>query len=130
MANRDLIVVGVDGTEGGRRALRWAVSEARRDGSTVAAVTAWYPVEQRPFAERVSAREVNTALADGGPHVGVVRQVLAGRPANVLTEASRGAGMLVLGSHGHGRLRQAALGSVSESCVRDASCPVVVILAT
>ena len=97
---------------------------------SVAAVTAWYPIEQRSFAERVSAREVNSALADGGPHVGLVRQVLAGTPANVLTEASRGAGMLVLGSHGHSRLRQAALGSVSESCVRNASCPVVVIPAT
>jgi nucleotide-binding universal stress UspA family protein len=40
MANRDLIVVGVDGTDGSRRALRWAVSEARRGGNTVAAVTA------------------------------------------------------------------------------------------
>ncbi len=35
------IVVGVDGSEGGERALRWAVHEAARRGGTVQAVTAF-----------------------------------------------------------------------------------------
>lgn len=39
----------------------------------------------------------------------------------------RAADLLVLGSHGHSRVRHTVLGSVSEDCIRKASCPVVVI---
>jgi nucleotide-binding universal stress UspA family protein len=42
MTNNELIVVGVDGSEGSRRALRWAVTEARRANAAVEAITAWY----------------------------------------------------------------------------------------
>jgi nucleotide-binding universal stress UspA family protein len=37
------------------------------------------------------------------------------------------AGMIVMGSRGQGRLRRALVGSVSESVVRHAHCPVTVI---
>lgn len=36
-----MIVAGVDGSDGGRRALAWAVREATARGGTVWAVTAW-----------------------------------------------------------------------------------------
>ena len=42
---RNLIVVGVDDSEGSADALRWAVSEAKLRGAKVRAVFAWgYPV--------------------------------------------------------------------------------------
>ncbi len=140
MDNREMIVAGVDGTDGGRRALRWAIEEARRTGTAVVAVTAWYwdgvdlddaavagPSEQRAFAERISAREVNQVLAGTEPGVLLERRVVEGHPVKVLADASSGARMLVLGSHGRRRLHQAVLGSISESTVRHASCPVVVL---
>jgi nucleotide-binding universal stress UspA family protein len=37
------------------------------------------------------------------------------------------AGMIVMGSRGQGRLRRALLGSVSESVVRHAHCPVTIV---
>ncbi len=37
------------------------------------------------------------------------------------------AGMIVMGSRGQGRLRRALLGSVSESVVRHAHCPVIIV---
>ena len=37
------------------------------------------------------------------------------------------AGMIVMGSRGQGRLRRALLGSVSESVVRHAPCPVTIV---
>jgi nucleotide-binding universal stress UspA family protein len=38
-----------------------------------------------------------------------------------------GAGLIVLGSRGHGRLRRALMGSVSDGVVRHAHCPVTIV---
>jgi len=140
MTDNDLIVVGVDGSEGGRRALRWAVAEARRAGSAVAAVTAWAwdgieapaevatsPTEERERAERISQREVNAVLSECGTGTPVTREVVEGRIVPVLVGATGSARMLVLGSHGYGRLHRAVLGSTSEECVRAVQCPVVIV---
>ncbi|WP_341720972.1 universal stress protein [Micromonospora sp. FIMYZ51] len=134
-----LIVVGVDGSDGGRRALRWAAREAAERNGAVQAVTAWRwdgldggamvapnPVEEKERAEALLAREIAAITGDGSA-IPVAAEVLEGRPAEVLTAAARKADLLVLGSHGHGRLRHTVLGSVSEECVRKATCPVVVI---
>jgi nucleotide-binding universal stress UspA family protein len=40
---------------------------------------------------------------------------------------SVGAGLIVMGSRGRGRLRRALMGSVSESVVRHAHCPVTIV---
>ena len=40
---------------------------------------------------------------------------------------SMGAGMIVMGSRGHGRIRRALMGSVSDSVVRHAHCPVTIV---
>ena len=37
------------------------------------------------------------------------------------------AGLIVMGSRGHGRLRRALVGSVSESVVRHAHCPITIV---
>jgi nucleotide-binding universal stress UspA family protein len=38
-----------------------------------------------------------------------------------------GAGMIVMGSRGHGKIRRTLLGSVSDAVVRHAHCPVTII---
>jgi nucleotide-binding universal stress UspA family protein len=38
-----------------------------------------------------------------------------------------GAGLIVMGSRGHGRIRRALLGSVSDAVVRHAHCPVTIV---
>ena len=40
---------------------------------------------------------------------------------------SLGAGMIVMGSRGQGRIRRALMGSVSESVVRNAHCPTTIV---
>ena len=40
---------------------------------------------------------------------------------------SLGVGLIVMGSRGHGRIRRALIGSVSESVVRHAHCPVTIV---
>jgi len=48
--------------------------------------------------------------------------------AKILSEAERvGADLIVLGSHGHGAVYRTLLGSVSESVLRQATCPVTVV---
>jgi nucleotide-binding universal stress UspA family protein len=131
-----VIVVGVDGSDGGRRALQWAVQEAATRGGTVQAVAVWRwdlpsggldlttsPDDPKQRAEELLAREV-AALPPGMP---VASQVLEGRPGASLAAAARSADLLVLGSHGHSRVWHTVLGSVAEECVRTATCPVVVI---
>ncbi|WP_327004367.1 universal stress protein [Dactylosporangium sp. NBC_01737] len=109
-------------------------------GSAVEAVTAWHwdglegsmladtsPRIERELAERLSQHELDRVLADAGSSGPIARAVVEGHPVKVLLAAARRARMLVLGSHGHGRLRHAVLGSISEECVRHATCPVVVV---
>ncbi|GGN50672.1 nucleotide-binding universal stress UspA family protein [Actinoplanes campanulatus] len=135
-----LIVVGVDGSESGRRALEWAAQEAADQDTAVQAVMAWLwdgaagemitmtsPDEERQRAAAILDREVKAVVAEHGSHVPIAAELIEGSPSQVLTHAARAADLLVLGSHGHSPLRHRVLGSVSESCVRKATCPVVVI---
>jgi nucleotide-binding universal stress UspA family protein len=52
-----------------------------------------------------------------------------GRADEEIVEVAHGidAGMIVMGSRGRGRLRRALVGSVSDSVVRHAHCPVTVV---
>lgn len=138
------IVVGVDGSEGGRRALEWALKYAEPADASIEAVMAWQrevndaamvgatiamsdPEEDRKRAETVLANGIEDAVTSTGSSRVVTGSVILGVPATVLADAARDSYMLVLGSHGHGRLRHALLGSVTEECIRQARCPVLVI---
>jgi nucleotide-binding universal stress UspA family protein len=130
------IVVGVDGSEGGSRALGWAVAEAARRGGTVQAVTAWQwtqpelGVEIRAEHEKMAHQALEAAVATARrpyPEIAVSVEAAPGPAAEVLTRVAVDADLLVLGSHGHSRLFHAVLGSVAEACIREAVCPVVVI---
>jgi nucleotide-binding universal stress UspA family protein len=133
-----LIVVGVDGSDSARQALQWAVREAHGRGGTVKAVTAWRwdsprivagdgLAEERRLAETMLAHEADSLpfhMISGAP---LQVEVIEGRAADVLVTASHDAALLVLGSHGHSQALHRVLGSVTEDCVRNATCPVVVI---
>lgn len=55
--------------------------------------------------------------------------LLKGDPAKLIVEKAEelGADMIILGSHGHGLLRKALLGSVSESIIRHSCCNVLIV---
>jgi nucleotide-binding universal stress UspA family protein len=140
MSTRHLIVVGVDGSDGGRRALDWAIREADVLDSAVQAVTAWLwqgpetslgaAAGRREAKEKATRRidgDIRALVARNGSHVPITSEVVEGDPVEVLAAAGRAGDLLVLGSHGHGRMRQAVLGSVSAACIRKAACPVVVV---
>lgn len=133
------IVVGVDGSEGSLRALRWAAREAQNRGGTVQAIMAydWAGTEAAllaglgPDAEHQRALDVLAAavaeVTRDHRRTTIATEVLLGQAAHQLTQAARDADLLVVGSHGHGRLHHAVLGSVSEACIRLSPCPVVVV---
>jgi len=133
------IVVGVDGSDAGTAALVWATAQAEVSGAELDVVTVWThdgmlddasvnrTLEE---ARRVHVDELEklvTAVTKG--HTGVVARYAApeGDPADVLTTRAKEATMLVVGSHGKGKLREMLAGSVSSACLRHASCPVAVI---
>ena len=125
------IVVGVDPSTAGRKALAFALREALFRGAEVVAVRAWtppsfalsYPIasvvtelEQEVPAEAQTLAEEQLKLAvEEVPGADAVpRRVLAlhGPAAQVLVEAAREALLLVVGSRGHGALSRAAAAGV------------------
>ncbi|HLV57464.1 MAG TPA: universal stress protein [Natronosporangium sp.] len=137
MERNYLVVVGVDGSDSSLRALQWAAREAGERGGTVQAITAWrwdVPggglAHEGPSGEEArdrAAQMLEQAVAALTGDTPVATEVVEGRPAEVLANASRDADLLVLGSHGHSRVWTTVLGSVAEETIRLAHCPVVVI---
>jgi nucleotide-binding universal stress UspA family protein len=132
------IVVGVDGSLMARIALDWAVAEARAHGWAVhvvhvwsvgaAADLAWLPAQA---LHRQSVALLTEALRDTDENgVAVTCASIEGDPATVLVEVSTGAAMLVLASHRGLATPGRPPGSVTASCLRNATVPVVVVPTT
>jgi nucleotide-binding universal stress UspA family protein len=132
------IVVGVDGSESSKAALRWAIRQAKLTGASVDAVTAWrYPAGYgwTPVASELDFEgEAKSALTQAlgevsalDPEVPVRPLIAEGNAAEVLLRTANGADLLVMGSRGHGGLASALIGSVSLNCVLHAHCPVLVL---
>lgn len=133
------IVVGVDGSESSKAALRWAIRQAKLTGVSVDAVTAWrYPAgyglaalgEDAADFEDEAEKTLAGALADVSglePTVSIRPQVTEGLAATVLLRAASGADLLVMGSRGRGGFASTLLGSVSLNCVLHAHCPVLIL---
>jgi nucleotide-binding universal stress UspA family protein len=131
-------VVGVDGSESSKAALRWAIQQARAVDARVEAVTAWEylafsgsppPVARFDFEDIAARSLVETISAVVGDRRDCVvgTRVVEGNAARVLLDAATGADMLVVGNRGYGGFTEALLGSVSQHCTHHAECPVVVI---
>ena len=138
-AARPVIVVGVDGSEASKDALRWAVVQAGLTNADVHAQMAWqvpgtyalvppYPYDfDIEGATAKALEEVVDGIFGADRPFGLSTQVVEGHPVTTLVEAARDAVLLVVGSRGHGAFAGMMLGSVSEHCVAHATCPVVVV---
>ncbi len=137
------IVVGVDGSDASRDALRWAVDEARLRGARLVAVKVWswptvpvFGTVGLPLSDELAneLKDDSRAVLDAfvhdvaGDEPGVVIDpvVLSGSPAAELIAVAREADLLVVGSRGHGGFAGLLLGSVSQQCAQHAECPVVI----
>jgi nucleotide-binding universal stress UspA family protein len=136
------IVVGVDGSSGGRDAFEWAVDEARLRGATVHAVSAyedqWGPVVRRLANSAVlveleatvadqAGRVVSQARSSAPDDVRVTGDAVCSDPATALIDSSSDADLLVVGSRGHGGFTSLLLGSVSRRCAAAANSVTIVV---
>lgn len=132
-----VIVVGVDGSARSVPVLRWAAEQARALHGTVRVVTAWrYPEvpgykpartesDLSATVEKIVSELAHETLADV-PWMAVTHE---DGPVHLLLHESTHADLLVLGSRGHDHADDPTrrLGSVTQSCLLQAQCPVVVI---
>lgn len=135
------IVVGVDGSDHSRRALKYAFEEARRRGASVDVVHAyqmpiyWGPPEfggaiPGPTGEEMErhAQDVIDQTIGVAPSDLQIERIAAHGPAaDTLLRVAEGADLLVVGSRGRGGFRGLLLGSTSHQVITHAPCPVVVI---
>jgi nucleotide-binding universal stress UspA family protein len=131
------IVVGVDGSPPGDRALAVAIEEARARGAKLRVIYA-FATRPSPFVvrshdylpelEQEARGELKDILARAPSTEGIELDstVVPGLPAEVLIDASKGANLLVIGSRGKGGFEGLILGSVSAKCTQHAHCSVLV----
>jgi nucleotide-binding universal stress UspA family protein len=139
------IVVGVDGSEEARVALRWALHEARLRGAELMVAHVWQPLDLVVPAGTLSdpalnfqsdldtgaSRVLDAAMVELGDDIegiDVRTQLLDdGSVAGRLVDLATGAELLVVGSRGWGSVRGRLLGSVSQQCAHHTRCPLVVV---
>ena len=136
------IVVAVDGSDGSREALRFAVEEARLRNAALRVVTAWSvpalaygggyavmaidPVRYEDAATALSEQAL-ASLAEETAGIDIERVVREGQAAEVVIDEARGADLVIVGSRGHGGFANLLLGSVSHQIAQHAPCTVVIV---
>jgi nucleotide-binding universal stress UspA family protein len=132
------VVVGVDGSEGSRRAAEFAADAADRYEVPLLALYAWAAdagwapalaqAGQPPPGVPEPVTETLSTLTAGYPRVRVNPEVRHHIPAHeALVAASKNARLVVVGSRGLGGFRGLLLGSVSQALIHHAHCPVAVV---
>lgn len=140
------VVVGVDESDGSARALAEAFDIAAVLNAPVEVVHMWeiaaavgmgdlggrgmmdWPlleVLQSQQRQRMDELVAPLAAKYRNVHLNKVFEDIS--PAKGLADLSREAQLVVVGSHGRGRLAQTLLGSVSQTVIHHAECPVLVV---
>jgi nucleotide-binding universal stress UspA family protein len=133
------ILVGADGTDHSKAAVRWAAREARRRNRAlrVMYVYDWNAREARddmryydPDVLRKRAEGVAGTVADEArrldPDLEIEVDPVIGHPAARLVAESDGAELIVLGSRGHGVIAGSLIGSVGLHLLHHGDCPVYI----
>ncbi|MBW6438233.1 universal stress protein [Actinoplanes hulinensis] len=139
------IVVGVDESEFGTNALRYAITEAAVRKTSVRAVAALDSLLPRSFPQldpellarmragaKAEAAEAITRTLDevqgkDAASVSVSPVVVEGRAAEAILKHAGDAQLIVVGTHGKGLVHRVLLGSVSREILKDADRPVAIV---
>ncbi len=142
MSTRNRVVVGVDGSDDGQRALVYAVRAAlARDAELVVAhavddavlAGAWGvvydPTLLQQAGESIVGDAVATARAMGVPAERLHAEVLMGNPASVLSRLSETSDLVVVGRRSVRGLERLFVGSTSVGVAAAARCPLIMVSA-
>jgi nucleotide-binding universal stress UspA family protein len=135
------VVVGVDGSEGSDLALEFAFAEAALRSVPLVAIHVYWTQaidslqhlgdDIEPATRQAAERLLDEALAswiERYPQVTVERRLVHSLNSEYeLVEASRDAGLAVVGSRGRNGFSGLLLGSLSQALVHHAHCPVAVV---
>lgn len=143
---RHRVVVGVDGSDHSEVALRRAAVEAGAARAQLSVVTAWHPLNADLIDEfsgshiptdsdlcelaEARARALMERNADRLRSIPAHLSVLHGTAADVLSDESAHADLLVVGTRGWGAFDRMLFGSTSSAVLHRASCPVQVVPST
>jgi nucleotide-binding universal stress UspA family protein len=118
------VVIGYDGSPASQIALEFGLDYAHRHDLEVRVVAA-----QPPHTElhRITSEELQAAVHDREHGQDVELVQITGHPAEHLLRLSADARLIVLGSRGRGGFTGMLLGSVSQTILHHADCPVAVI---
>jgi nucleotide-binding universal stress UspA family protein len=131
-----VVVVGVDGSDGARRAVAWAAQEAKLRGGRLRVVHAWSYMDQAggafdpAYGEDDARRlldEIIAGLDEEATGLDIERRPVNDLPARGLLDSAADGDLLVVGARGLGGFRGLLLGSVSQQVVQHARCPVVIV---
>ena len=132
------ILVPIDFSAGSDAALEMAISLARDSGGSLVLVHVeiiplsaaggeyLYAMPEPPTEELLAKLD---AVAVPDSHVPVERRLLAGDPADAIVRLAQteDVDMIVMGTHGRRGLSRLLMGSVAETVVRAAPCPVLTV---
>jgi nucleotide-binding universal stress UspA family protein len=130
------VLVGVDGSDHSVTALDFAFDIAQRTGAPVVAMHVWWagPLTtdtEVHYRSETAGAVLNEALEPWRtkfPDVRLVETLVrSGNVAEELVNESAGAGLVVVGTRGHGGFAGLLLGSVSLSVAQHAHCPVAIV---
>lgn len=132
------VLVGVDGSEGSRRAAEFAADTAEQYGAPLVVLFAgpqdpgWAPERAQagyePPGVPTVVEQLVAELTVRRPGLTIEPQIRHAQPGHeALVAASQQARLAVVGSRGLGGFRGLLLGSVSHALVHHAECPVAVI---
>jgi nucleotide-binding universal stress UspA family protein len=137
--NARKILFPTDFSPASQEALQWATSLARDSGATLLIAH----VEEPPLAygggelyyggdDEMTREELKRSLLQIVPtdhNVAYDHMLLVGDPAMAIVHAAEkeGADLIVMGTHGRSGLSRLLMGSVAETVIRKAKCPVLTI---
>lgn len=123
------VVVGVDGSDGGERALWFAAESAVRLGVDLLAVAAEsrFRIAPPDGPEREALVSQLAICRASHPGLTLKSRVVEAGAAAALVRAARDAQLVVVGSRGRGSAAGALLGPIGEELLRESPCPVVVL---
>jgi universal stress protein A len=136
------ILVPIDFSECSQKALQYALSFARQFKASlvlvhvvninfgygeIAAID--YPTLEKQIREGSEKQLATLAQQEIGESIPAEIHVCAGAAAREIVEAARNldCDLIIISTHGHTGLKHVLLGSTSESVVRHAPCPVLVV---